>query len=41
MAADVPVTIYHNPACEPPGRTLAMIEEAGHALNVVEYLKVG
>jgi arsenate reductase (glutaredoxin) len=36
-----PITIYHNPACGTSRNTLAMIEAAGYAPTVVEYLKAG
>ena len=36
-----PVTIYHNPDCGTSRNALAMIEAAGYAPDVVEYLKVG
>jgi arsenate reductase (glutaredoxin) len=35
------VIIYHNPACGTSRNTLAMIEAAGYAPSVVEYLQVG
>jgi arsenate reductase len=35
------VTIYHNPKCGTSRNVLAMIEEAGHTPEVIEYLKVG
>lgn len=38
---DFPVTIFHNPACGTSRNTLAMIEAAGYAPAVVEYLKAG
>jgi arsenate reductase len=38
---DMPITIYHNPACGTSRNTLALIREAGHAPTVVEYLKAG
>jgi arsenate reductase len=38
---DFPITIFHNPACGTSRNTLAMIEAAGYAPDVVEYLKVG
>lgn len=41
MAKKFPVTIYHNPKCTTSCNVLAMIEAAGHAPEVVEYLKVG
>lgn len=33
------VTIYHNPACGTSRNTLALIREAGHEPEIVEYLK--
>jgi arsenate reductase len=39
--SDFPVTIYHNPACTTSRKTLALIEEAGYAPTVVDYLKTG
>jgi len=36
-----PVTIFHNPACSTSRKTLAMLEEAGYAPTVVQYLKTG
>ncbi len=39
--SDFPVTIFHNPACGTSRNTLAMIEAAGYAPEVVEYLSVG
>jgi arsenate reductase len=41
MSEDFPITIYHNPDCGTSRNTLAMILAAGHAPNVVEYLKAG
>jgi arsenate reductase len=41
MTTDFPVTIFHNPACGTSRNTLAMIQAAGYAPTVVEYLKVG
>jgi arsenate reductase len=41
MTKPFPVTIYHNPACGTSRNTLAMIEAASYAPEVVEYLKVG
>jgi arsenate reductase len=38
---DFPVVIYHNPACETSRNALAMIEAAGYAPVVVEYLEAG
>lgn len=36
-----PITIYHNPDCGTSRNALALIEAAGYAPEVVEYLKVG
>lgn len=36
-----PVVIHHNPDCGTSRNALAMIEAAGYAPTVVEYLKVG
>ena len=41
MSADFPVTIYHNPDCGTSRNTLAMIDAAGYAPTVVEYLQAG
>lgn len=41
MSEDFPITIFHNPACGTSRNTLAMIEAAGYAPVVVEYLKTG
>jgi len=41
MTDDFPITIYHNPDCGTSRNTLAMIEAAGYAPEVVEYRKVG
>lgn len=41
MAKNFPVTIYHNPKCSTSRQVLEMIEAAGHAPEVVEYLKAG
>lgn len=32
-------TIYHNPRCGTSRNTLARLEEAGHKVTVIEYLK--
>lgn len=32
-------TIYHNPACGTSRKTLAILEEAGADVDVIEYLK--
>ena len=39
VAASVPVTIYHNPACGTSRNTLALIRNAGIEPIVIEYLK--
>ena len=33
------LTIYHNPRCSKSRQTLALIEEAGKEVTIVEYLK--
>ena len=38
---DFPVVIYHNPDCGTSRNTLAMIQAAGYAPTVIEYLKTG
>lgn len=38
---DFPITIFHNPACGTSRNALAMIEAAGYAPRVVEYLEAG
>ena len=40
-AADFPVTIFHNPKCGTSRNVVAMVEAAGYAPDVVEYLKAG
>jgi arsenate reductase len=37
----VPITIYHNPKCGTSRTVLEALIVAGHAPQVVEYLKVG
>ena len=39
--AEFPITIFHNPACGTSRNTLAMIEAAGYAPTVVEYVQAG
>jgi arsenate reductase len=39
--ADFPVTIFHNPACGTSRNVVAMVQAAGYAPTVVEYLKAG
>ncbi|RZJ94507.1 MAG: arsenate reductase (glutaredoxin) [Brevundimonas sp.] len=41
MPDQFPVVIHHNPDCGTSRNALAMIEAAGYAPTVVEYLKVG
>ena len=41
MSDNFPITIFHNPACGTSRNTLAMIEAAGYAPTVVEYLQAG
>lgn len=41
MTADFPIIVYHNPDCGTSRNALAMIEAAGYAPQVIEYLKVG
>lgn len=41
MTEPFPITIYHNPKCGTSRNTLAMIEAAGYAPEVVEYVKAG
>ena len=41
MTAPFPVTIYHNPKCGTSRNVVAMVEAAGYAPTVVEYLKAG
>jgi arsenate reductase (glutaredoxin) len=36
-----PITIYHNPDCGTSRNTLALIEAAGYAPEIVEYRQVG
>ncbi len=38
---DFPITIFHNPACGTSRNTVAMVQAAGYAPKVVEYLRVG
>ena len=41
MSDEFPITIFHNPACGTSRNVLAMIEAAGYAPTVVEYLQAG
>jgi arsenate reductase len=38
---DFPVVIFHNPACGTSRNVVAMVEAAGYAPTVVEYLQAG
>jgi arsenate reductase len=39
ISQDIPVTIYHNPACGTSRNTLALIRNAGIEPTIIEYLK--
>ena len=39
QAAEIPVTIYHNPACSTSRNTLALIRGRGIEPSIIEYLK--
>jgi len=39
--ADFPIVIFHNPACGTSRNVVAMVEAAGYAPKLVEYLKAG
>ena len=41
MSDEFPITIFHNPDCGTSRNVLAMIEAAGYAPTVVEYLQAG
>lgn len=41
MSDEFPITIFHNPACGTSRNTVAMVEAAGYAPKVVEYLTTG
>jgi len=36
-----PITIFHNPGCGTSRTVVAAVRDAGHAPQIVEYLKVG
>lgn len=38
---DIPITFFHNPACGTSRNALAMVQAAGYAPTVIEYLKTG
>jgi arsenate reductase len=39
--SEFPITIFHNPACGTSRNTVAMVQAAGYAPQVIEYLKTG
>lgn len=39
--ADFPIVIFHNPACGTSRNVVAMVEGAGYAPTVVDYLQAG
>src|SRR5437879_951877 len=39
--ADFEIVIFHNPACGTSRNVVAMVEAAGYAPKIVEYLKAG
>jgi arsenate reductase len=39
--ADFPITIFHNPACGTSRNVVAMVQAAGYAPTVVDYLQTG
>ena len=39
--SEFPITVWHNPACGTSRSVLAMVREAGHEPQVVEYLQTG
>jgi arsenate reductase len=39
MSQDFPITIYHNPDCGTSRNVVAMVQAAGYAPRIVEYLK--
>lgn len=41
MSDAFPITVFHNPVCGTSRNAVAMIEAAGYAPRVVEYLKAG
>ena len=41
MTDTFPITIFHNPACGTSRNTVALVQAAGYAPTVVEYLKAG
>jgi arsenate reductase (glutaredoxin) len=41
MSAFFPIVIFHNPDCGTSRNVVAMVEAAGYAPEVIEYLKTG
>ena len=41
MAERFPVVVHHNPSCGTSRNVVAMVEAAGYAPTIVEYLKTG
>ena len=41
VMSEFPITIFHNPACGTSRNTVAMVQAAGYAPQVIEYLKTG
>lgn len=41
MSETFPITIYHNPDCGTSRNVVAMVQAAGYAPVVIEYLKAG
>ena len=39
--SDFPIVIFHNPACGTSRNVVAMVEAAGYAPTIVEYLQAG
>lgn len=39
MKDNQPITIYHNPRCSKSRQTLHLLQEHGHVLQVIEYLR--
>lgn len=39
--SDFPITIFHNPRCGTSRNTLAIIEAAGYAPTVIDYVETG
>jgi len=41
MSDEFPIVIYHNPACGTSRNVVALVQAAGYAPKVIEYLKTG